>query len=51
MHSNLLPINSQLYMVRNGVVILSGKKGLGRNHSVIFLRNRDAPGYIYQFLV
>jgi hypothetical protein len=33
-------------MVRNGVVILSGKKGLGRNRSAIFLRNRDAPVFI-----
>jgi hypothetical protein len=28
-------------MVRNGVMILSGKKGLERNRSSIFLFNRD----------
>jgi hypothetical protein len=29
-------------MVGNGVVILSGKKGLGRNRVANFLRNHDA---------
>jgi hypothetical protein len=34
-------------MVRNGVVILSGKKGLERNNSAFFLCNHDAPHAMY----